>query len=81
MHNVIRNRNTEIENKVQEGVVHMKNNSFGTGLVAFLVFVGLIGLIGMAVKEDDYSESYSSRRQGAKRSNLHLFLHLLSVKI
>ena len=41
-----------------------KNNSFGTGLVAFLVFVGLIGLIGMAVKEDDYSESYSSRSYG-----------------
>ena len=41
----------------------MKNNSFGTGLVAFLVFVGLMGLIGMAVKGDDYSESYSSSRR------------------
>ena len=41
----------------------MKNNSFGTGLAAFLVFVGLMGLIGMAIKGDDHSESYSSSRR------------------
>ena len=39
--------------KKQRGVIDMRKNSFGTGIVAFVVFIAVLGLIGMALEESE----------------------------